>query len=266
MKPAHPYCSLFPALPILLALAGSLVRAQPAPLFSESVPAGVRGGYKLVWQDEFDGKDLDAKKWRVRGEGNTRKLGVVSAKTVSLDGQGHCVMRVLKEPDGKYLIGQIGTHGLFEPTYGYFECRAEMNRSIGPHVAFWLQSPTLGKTGDPAVDGAEVDIFEYHRKAPDTVHHCIHWDGYGEKHKAHGHKLNIPGIDKGFHTFGLLWTPEEYVFYVNGKETWRADKAVSRRSLFIILSAELSGWGGDPATGTFPDQVTFDYVRVYQKK
>jgi beta-glucanase (GH16 family) len=251
---------------IFLPLAASALAAEPAAPFSEAVPAAVRAGYKPVWHDEFDGVTLDAKKWMVRGEGKTRKLGVVSAKTVSLDGRGHCIMSVLKEPDGKYLIGQIATQGLFEPTYGYFECRAKMNRSLGPHVAFWLQSPTLGKTGDPAIDGAEVDIFEYHRKAPETVHHCIHWDGYGEKHKAHGHKITMPEIAEGFHTFGLLWTPDEYVFYVNGKETWRADKAVSRRSLFIILSAELSGWGGDPATGKFPDQVVFDYVRVYQKK
>lgn len=266
MQHASPTRSPLSSLGLLLLLAGFAGAAGPAAPFSEALPTEVREDYKLVWQDEFDGTALDTKKWRVRGEGNTRKLGVVSGKTISLDGKGHCVIRVLREPDGKYLIGQIGTQGIFEPTYGYFECRAKMNRSIGPHVAFWLQSPTLGKSGDPAADGAEVDIFEYHRKAPDTVHHCIHWDGYGENHKMHGHKFPMPGIADGFHTFGLLWTPREYVFYVNGKETWRADKAVSRRGLFLVLSAELSGWGGNPAEGTFPDQVIFDYVRVYQQK
>lgn len=255
-----------PGLLLVAALAAPLLPAQPSPLFSEAVPPLVRENYNLVWHDEFEGVKLDPKKWKVRGEGTTRKLGVVSGKTISLDGKGHCLIRVLKEPNGKYLIGQIGTQGLYEPTFGYFECRAKMNRSLGPHVAFWLQSPTLGKTGNPAKDGAEVDIFEFHRKAPDTMHHCIHWDGYGEKHKLHGHKFDMPEVGEGFHTFGLLWTAEEYVFFVNGKETWRADKAVSHRSLFIVLSAELSGWGGDPATGTFPDEVTFDYVRVYQKK
>lgn len=251
---------------LLLSFAGTLLAGESEAPGADKIPSTLPEGYKLVWRDEFGGATLDAKKWKVRGEGTTRRLGVVSGKTISLDGKGHCVIRVLKEPDGRYLIGQIGTHGIFEPTYGYFECRAKMNRSLGPHVAFWLQSPTLGKTGDPAVDGAEVDIFEYHRKAPGTVHHCLHWDGYGENHKMHGHKVPMPEIDNGFHTFGLLWTPDEYVFFVNSKETWRANKAVSRRSLFIVLSAELSGWGGDPAQGKFPDEVIYDYVRVYQKK
>ncbi|MFM7182569.1 MAG: family 16 glycosylhydrolase [Verrucomicrobiales bacterium] len=253
-------------LGLFLSTAGFSPAAEPVASPPEAIPAELREDYKLVWQDEFNGTTLDPKKWRVRGEGVNRKLGVVSGKTISLDGKGNCVISVLKGPDGKNLIGQIATQGLFDPTYGYFECRAKMNRSIGPHVAFWLQSPTLGKTGDPAVDGSEVDIFEFHRRAPDTVHHCVHWDGYGEKHKMHGNQAIRPNIGEGFHTFGLLWTPKEYVFYVNGKETWRTDKAVSRRSLFIILSTELSGWGGDIAKGKLPDQVVFDYVRVYQQK
>ncbi len=31
----------------------------------------------------------------------------------------------------------------------------------------------------------------------------------------------MPELTEGFHEYGLLWTPEEYVFYVDGKEVWR---------------------------------------------
>jgi hypothetical protein len=65
--------------------------------------------------------------------------------------------------------------------------------------------------------------------------------------------------------YALAWS-DEYVFYVNGIETWRTSTAVSQRSQYIILSTELTGWGGDPATGMFPDTVKFDYVRVYKPK
>jgi beta-glucanase (GH16 family) len=250
--------TLFAAAPCL--------HADGAGDFSPQVPAVVRDGYSLVWRDEFDGAKLDETKWRYRGDGSVRKLGRVARGTVSLDGKGHCLIRVQRDGKGGYLIGQIATQGIFAQTYGYYECRAEMNRSLGPHVAFWLQSDSLGKTGDPARDGTEIDIFEYHRKQPGTVFHNLHWDGYGEKHKSHGHKIALPEIGSGFHTFGLLWTAEEYVFFVNGRETWRTSKALSRRDQYVILSAELSGWGGNPAEGTFPDEVRFDYVRVYQKK
>lgn len=254
---------------LALFLSGSCSKAEEP--FEEKegnsqTPAHILNGYKLVWSDEFDGMYVNTAKWNYRAEGTVRNYGTVSRNTISLDGKGNAIIQVTKDNNGKYYIGQLGTQGLYETTYGYFECRAEMNKSLGPHVAFWLQSPTLGKTLNPATDGAEIDIFEYHRKEPGLIHHNIHWDGYGENHKQTGKKVpNFP-IGTGFHTFGLEWTKDEYIFYVNGIETWRTSTAVSQRSQYIILSTELTGWGGDPATGSFPDAVKFDYVRVYKPK
>ena len=41
--------------------------------------------------------------------------------------------------------------------------------------------------------------------------------------------------------------------------------AVSHIPDYMMLSAELSGWGGDFSESDFPDKVIFDYVRVYNK-
>jgi beta-glucanase (GH16 family) len=79
-------------------------------------------------------------------------------------------------------------------------------------------------------------------------------------------KKTVPAIETGFHTFGLLWTEKEYVFYVDNREIWRTATAVSQTEEYLLLSLELTGWGGDPALATLPDDVAFDYVRVYQKK
>jgi beta-glucanase (GH16 family) len=98
------------------------------------------------------------------------------------------------------------------------------------------------------------------------VYHNLHWNGYGKHHKSEGIKVKIEGVDKGFHTFGLEWNADEYVFYVDGKETWRTTEAVSHRPEYMILSAELTGWGGDFSKSNFPDKVIFDYVRVYKEK
>jgi len=222
--------------------------------------------YKLIWQDEFEGAFLDKSKWKYRAEGSVRQYATVSSRTISLDGNGNLVITVEKE-EGKYYVGQVCTDGLFQSKYGYYECRAKMNKSIGPHVAFWLQSNTMGNENDnPAENGAEVDIFEYHKKTSNQIHHNIHWNGYGTGHKQEGTKVFIDDIEKGFHTFGLLWTDKEYVFYVDGKEMWRTSKGLSKISEYIILSTELTGFGGDPSQGTYPDSVVFDYVRVYQPK
>lgn len=229
-------------------------------------PAFVLANYDLTWNDEFNGTSLNLSKWNYRDDGVLRSLGTVAKSNTSLNGNGQLLIKVTKDANGKYFIGQIGTQGLFEQAYGYFQCRAKMNTSLGPHVAFWLQSPDLGKTLDPAVDGAEIDIFEYHRKKPGSVFHNLHWNGYGVNHQSTGTEISIPSITSGYHTFGLEWTDKEYVFYVDGVETWRISSALSKRKEYIILSAELTGWGGDPSSGSFPDEVTYDYVRVYKKK
>ncbi|HEY0770654.1 MAG TPA: glycoside hydrolase family 16 protein, partial [Sphingobacteriaceae bacterium] len=81
-----------------------------------------------------------------------------------------------------------------------------------------------------------------------------------------GTNVKLTSIGMGYHTFGLEWNQNQYIFYVDGKETWRTSTAVSQIPQYMILSTELTGWGGDPETGNFPDQVVFDYVRVYQPK
>ena len=68
---------------------------------------------------------------------------------------------------------------------------------------------------------------------------------------------------EGWHTFGLWWKPDEYIFYVDGKETWRTKKAVSQVSEYIKLSDEIGDWAGDIKKATLPDQFLVDYVRVY---
>ena len=71
-------------------------------------------------------------------------------------------------------------------------------------------------------------------------------------------------MSEGFHTFGLHWTPEEYVFYVDGKETWRTSGGgVSQVPEFAKLTEEIGEWGGDIKKARLPDQFVVDYVRVY---
>ena len=166
-------------------------------------------------------------------------------ETVSVDGNGHLVLTTKRSGD-EYHTAMIGTQGKFETTYGYFECRVQLQEQIGHWSAFWLQTPTMAMDiGNTAESGTEIDIFEYLRREGDTVHHTLHWDGYKIFHKSAKATPNIPGLSEGWHTFGLLWTDEEYVFYVDGSETWRTKQAISKRSEFIILSMEVGEWGGE---------------------
>ncbi|MEI6515480.1 MAG: glycoside hydrolase family 16 protein [bacterium] len=221
-------------------------------------------GYTLVWTDEFNGTHLDMTKWDHRNLG-PRQDGVNVKDNASVDGKGHLILTTSRIKD-KYHAAMIGTQGKFETTYGYFECRVKLQGQIGHWSAFWLQAPTMGKeVGNTFDSGTEIDIFEYLRREGDTVHHTLHWDGYKKDHKSVAKTPQIPGLSKNWHTFGLLWTKEEYVFFVDGKETWRTRKAISRRSEFIILSLEVGKWAGDISTAELPDHLYVDYVRVYKK-
>lgn len=229
-------------------------------------PSHIQENYKLIWNDEFDGDAIDTLKWKYRDTGKLRKQGVVFEENCYVDGHGHLVIAVTKA-DSIYKIGQIGSQSTFQTKYGYFECRAKMNKQPGPHVAFWLQSPFIHEEkDDPQKFGTEIDIFEYHiAEGREYVYHNLHWNGYKKKHKSAGTKVLVKNLDKGFHTFGLEWTEHEYIFYVDGVETWRTAEAVSQINEYMILSAELTGWGGDYNKATWPDLVMFDYVRVYKR-
>ena len=121
----------------------------------------------------------------------------------------------------------------------------------------------VGKVGDGGRDGTEIDIMEKPWRDDRTTQN-LHWDGYGKDHKSAGLQFSVPGLNEGFHTFGLYWTPEEYVFYVDGLETWRTSAGgVSQVPEWAKLTEEIGKWGGDIAQASLPDYFTVDYVRVY---
>jgi len=244
----------------VVSIAASVSGCLPA-----AVARGAARDPNLVWCDEFDGAALDMTKWSYRGLG-PRKGGVNVKAAVTLDGKGHLAITTSKVGD-KYHTGMIGTQGKFERAFGYWECRVKLQTAIGHWSAFWLQSPTLGKpVGDVAKAGTEIDIFEYLRKRGDRMQHTLHLDGYGKDHKSQGKVVNVPGLTQGWHTVGFEWTKSEYVFYIDGKETWRTSKGVSHRPEYIILSLEVGPWAGDISKAKLPDSVLFDYVRVYKAR
>ncbi|MDE6565825.1 MAG: glycoside hydrolase family 16 protein, partial [Clostridia bacterium] len=160
----------------------------------------------------------------------------------------------------------------FEQAFGYFEAKVKFPNSDGMWSAFWLQTTSQGQIGNGGRDGAEIDIYEssfWNKK--DYVGHCIHYDGYGSKHRA-GQATHSVGKDlyDGYHTFGLKWTPNEYVFYVDGVAVWATDfGGVCQVPAYIMLTNEIrqkAKYGpygqklGEFTGGTF----YIDYVKVYQ--
>jgi len=223
------------------------------------LPAGQQ--WKLVWSDEFDGAQLDESKWNRLGD-SKRRDGFWVKEDAVLDGQGHLVLRVKKD-GARFTSGAVNTRGKFEHAFGYYIARCKSPRQEGHWPAFWLMCDGVGKVGADGRDGTEIDIIEIPWRDGRLTSN-LHWDGYGKQHQTAGIKFTVAGVQEGWHTYALWWKKDEYVFYVDGKETWRTTAGgVSQVPEFIKLTEEIGEWGGDIKKAALPDQFEVDYVRVY---
>jgi beta-glucanase (GH16 family) len=221
-------------------------------------------GYELAWQDDFNGDSLDPHKWEVRGVG-PRALGFVSPEAVTV-GDGHLRLHAFRKDD-RILLGAVGTQNRFLSRYGYFECRAQLQKSPGIWAAFWIQSTEISKGEDPAIYGAEIDILEFFKKlGTDIVSHNVHW-AYGPNQKTtRGMQSYLKGVSEGFHTFALEWTPEKYVFFVDGYRFYEVTTGISQIEEYLILSMEIPSKPEEIKDTVLPDVFIVDYVKVYQKR
>lgn len=243
---------------LMLSSMAATDKLDPADTLPEP-PAGLQ--FKLIWHDEFDGEKLDQTKWECPPDA-PRRDGWWMRKAVSLDGNGHLVMKTFKEGD-RYIDGCVRTRGKFEHAFGYYVARIKLHKEPGHWPAFWLMGKSVGRVGDEGRDGTEIDVMEK-PWLDGRVCHALHWDGYGEHHQSASHKPEIPGLMKDWHTYALWWKPDEYVFYVDGKETWRTSAGgVCQAPLFIKLTDEIGQWAGDIKKANLPDQFLVDYVRLY---
>jgi beta-glucanase (GH16 family) len=220
--------------------------------------------WKLTWQDEFNGTELDKKKWNRLGDWK-RRDGYWVKEDAYLSGRGTLLLRTKKDGD-RYTCGAVNTKGKFEHGFGYYVARCKMPEQPGHWPAFWMMCPGVSKVGDGGRDGTEIDIVEIPwRDGKITMN--LHWDGYDKAHKSAGTNTTMAVLTEGFHDYGLLWTPEEYVFYVDGKEVWRSQAGgVSQVPEFLKLTEEIGPWGGDIRKAVLPDYFEVEYVRVYEMR
>lgn len=119
-----------------------------------------------------------------------------------------------------------------------------------------------------------------------TTMHTVHIDEYGDEHQSRISKQYQVQNDmySEFNIYGLMWTQDEYILYINGQETWRTKWGVSQSPEFLWLSVEIAGetdsvdpanqsnqftWSGDirnNPNGTMPVDFVVNYVKVYQAK
>ena len=189
---------------------------QPSP----SIPAPA--GWKLVWNDEFDGSVLDRAKWdfdigndlpagnrRVPGWGNNELEFYTSRPENVFISDGMLHLRAQKESyEGcKYTSGRIKTKDRFSKTYGRFEFRAKLPTGKGIWPAIWLLPEKNEYGGWPA--SGEIDLMEARGQQPEKVLGTLHYGSRGPGHPHAGKDFLFPdrGTIADFHVYALEWDP-----------------------------------------------------------
>lgn len=164
---------------------------------------------------------------------------------------------------------------IFEQAFGYFEARVKLPESGGMWSAFWLQSDSVGNIGNGGEDGTEIDIYEssFYNTDRTKMGHALHYDGYDAKHHKCMDAVHSVGTDlyEGYHIFAVKWTPEEYVFYIDGQATWASDfGGVSKVPAFLRFTNEIRPGKVGPYSQKLGDftggEFFVDWVHVYQNE
>ena len=228
--------------------------------------------WKLVWKDDFNYKKRSAllKVWESQNGGDPRPSMLCSRWEENVE-VGNGVIRLVNRKENRdgrdWTSGNIWTRRDFQ--YGYYECRYKYAAITGTNNSFWLWTgagPNWWFPGDTDPEKRfEIDINEGHY--PDIVNINVHkWAEVSIKsdHK----KLQFENTDfsKDYHLFGVEWTKDELVYYVDRKEIRRIKNEWCFVPARIFLSLAIARWAGEvneKVNGTFME---VDYVRVYNRK
>ena len=243
-------------------------------------------GYDLVFEDEFDGDALDLSVWSHVADGSPVRAGVnTSLYTRVNDGNLYLPVKLVDyDYNGQnirtWAFGDIQLQQVY--TYGYFECRAIMPKAHQGLGAFWLTSPYAYVDGVAPEGGVEVDIIEsqcyggsqngWYGNDPQIYEINIHYNSAANRKKLGAHGISVPGADmyEEFHTYGLLWTPKWYVFYVDGLPVYKTTFGVAgpNSEEQVRLCTELRGSNFKKLDAAYVDNddtdMIVDYVKIWQ--
>ncbi|MES2781814.1 MAG: glycoside hydrolase family 16 protein [Pseudomonadota bacterium] len=223
-----------------------------------SVPV-TQPGWNLVWADEFNGTELDRKKWKPEescwGGGNQeRQCYTDRAKNIRVaDGSLHLMAHkehftgpdrppeIADNPNPKktqeYTSGKIRTLGISSWKYGKIEFRAKPPKGQGTWPAVWMMPANNVYGGWPR--SGEIDILEGVNLGA-TCDTCkggigenrmisaLHFGDFAPKNKVRDTRVALPSNalpSDEFHIWTLEWGEGLMRFYLDGRKYWELTDA-----------------------------------------
>ena len=259
--------------------------------------------WKLVWNDEFDGNNLDESKWSYWENGNPWKSGNYLDEEGNLVDQygfkvkhyymkenvkisdGNLIIEIKKE-DGKtvkiegvdrkilYSSGAIHTKDKYSLKYGKIEMRAAMPEGTGTWPAFWTWPEGYTQEKGPAKE--EIDIVEIYgdnlRRVTGTAH-SLKSDNTYASYTGKDLKIRKNEDLTHFNIYTVEWDEKEIKWFFNGRKykTLSMKKVIKdsdntfKLNHFLMINVALENKTGEDGDVKFPSKMKVDYVRVYKK-
>lgn len=210
----------------------------PALQASASTPlpqtgSGETDGYRLVWQELFDGESLDPQRWNIEvngaGGGNNELQFYTDREdnvTLGDDGDGNrCLILTARREayQGRsFTSGRVNSQKLTAFTHGKIEASIKLPVTAnGLWPAFWMMGNDYQEVGWPRC--GEIDILEMGNatgiSAGTTDRYfngAAHW-GPQWPNASYANAVNKAYSlqDGEYHLYTLIWTPESLKMYVD---------------------------------------------------
>lgn len=243
--------------------------------------------YKLVFADEFNGKDgslPDPAIWHnsTREDPTWKRFTSQTAEGQQLTAfinDGKLVTRAIKntiaeEGNVDMISGAIESSDKMYFTYGRIEGRICTTPHTGNFPAFWMM-PQDNSLGWPYA--GEIDIWEQ-IDTENRSYHTVHTHPTYDLGLARPNSGNKTTNADEYHVYTLDWQPELLTWYVDGAKVFSYAKSTSTSLLdqgqwpftkpfYPILNQSVgNGSWAQPCDVDFNYETLFDYVRIYQTK
>jgi hypothetical protein len=247
-------------------------------------PAGYSGrtnyaGYTLVWNDEFNGNEVNTNNWTFElgnnnGWGNNELESYTASTNNAFVSAGNLIIEARQERVGNfnYTSARMITKGKKEFKWGRVDIRAKLPKGKGIWPALWMLGSNISTVNWPAC--GEIDILELLGQEPSKIYASLHWgpNTSGHRYDTKSYVATGSSFDQQFHLYSMIWDASGIKILVDDQEFQSLSKAAFNdvypfdNPFFFIFNIAVGGnWPGSPdATTVFPQRMAIDYIRVYQ--
>ena len=263
---------------------------------SSTQPSGqdaYREGRTLIWEDDFNGDNLDTSVWSYElGNIRNNELQVYTnnSKNVYVE-NSNLVLKAIKEDCEAYdkntkttktfnwTSGSVHTSNKKEFKYGRFEAKIKLTNVRGPFPAFWTlgtgydyqytNDVNMGNKGVLWPFCGEIDIMEHFGYSSSTSHGSYYSINESNSQSISLGRSSSKALDfDKYHIYSLEWTEDKLDIFVDDVLVSSSDisdpKFVSfKQPHFILLDHAIGASGGTPSDSLTECYFYVDWVRVY---